>query len=128
MNNYIIVPGWFAYIFCAFLPWILGGFFFGIILPAFLSTSRLHQQRYLLFFGVLAVFLTTLGFNTFDFMLGCFYWTNQVDPPPVLVDLLFTSFSVNAWDFYFYLFLVPLYFSGFLAGFAVIARFFKFGR
>lgn len=128
LNNYIIVPGWFAYVFCSFIPWFLGGFFFGVIIPAFLSHSRLHKQKYLLVFAILALGLTALGFNTFDFMLGCFYWTEMVDPAPVIVNLLVASFYVNAWDFYFFCFLVPLYLSGFCLGFAVVAKFFRFKR
>jgi hypothetical protein len=128
MNNYIVIPGVVAFVACAFVPWFLGGVFTGVVIPAFFSSSFLKKQKYLFIFCLLAIGLTTLGFNTFDFMLGCFYWTNMVDPAPVVVDLVLTSFYVNAWDFYFFCFLVPLWASGFCLGFAVVAKFFRLKR
>jgi hypothetical protein len=125
MNNYIIIPGVIAYVLCAFTPWFLGALFTGVSIPAFFSRSLIKKQKYLFIFCMLAIGLTTLGFNTFDFMLGCFYWTFQVDPAPVIVDLVLFSFPVNAWNFYFFYFLVPLWASGFCIGFSIIARFFR---
>jgi hypothetical protein len=127
LNNYIVVPGVVAFVCCALLAWFLGGFFFGLTIPAFFVQAR-RKERFLLLSCVLAVAFSTLGFNTSDFMLGCFYWTDMVEPAPVLVDLVLTSFYVNAWNFYFFCFLVPLYLSGFCLGFAVIAKFFRFKR
>jgi hypothetical protein len=125
MNNYIIIPGVVAYVLCAFTPWFLGAFFTGVSIPAFFSRCLLKKQKYLFVFCMLAIGLTTLGFNTFDFMLGCFYWTFQVDPAPVIVDFVLFSFPMNAWNFYFFGFLMPLWVSGFCLGFSIIAKFFK---
>lgn len=124
LNNYIVVPGWFAYVFGAFVPTFLAGLFMAVCVPAFFSRSLLKEQKYLFVFFLLAVGCGALGFNTFDYMLGCFYWTNGVDPSPVLVDMIFTSFSLNAWNFYFFWFLVPLGLSGFCIGASVIYCFF----
>ncbi len=124
MNNYIVIPGLVAYVACAFMPWFLGGLFAGAVVPAFFSKS-FKNHKLLFGFFVAALGLTALGFNTFDFMLGCFYWTNMTDPAPVVLDLLFFSTVVNAWDFYFFCFLVPLWLSGFFIGFSIIAKFYK---
>jgi len=118
MNNYFIVPGFYAFIFFAFLSWFFGGLFMAASIPAFLRISA--QKRKLLFIPfLLAILLSGLGFNTFDFMLGCFYWTNGCEPAPVLVDLLVYSFHVNAWNYYFFLYLIPLYVSGICFGLAL---------
>jgi hypothetical protein len=85
----------------------------------------LKKQRFLFVFCLLAIGLTAFGFNTFDWMLGNFYWTNNVNPAPVLVNLVVVSWFVNAWDFYFFYFLVPLWVGGFCVGFAAVAHFFK---
>jgi hypothetical protein len=57
--------------------------------------------------------MTGRGFNTLDFMLGCFYWTNQTYPSPVQVPLIG---AVDVWNFYFFYCVVPLWASGYLMG------------
>jgi hypothetical protein len=62
-----------------------------------------------------SIIMTGLGFNTLDFMLGSFYWTNMTYPPPIQVALIG---SVDVWNFYFFFFVAPLWFGGFLMGMA----------
>jgi len=118
MNNYFVVPGLVAYIGFAFFPWLLGGFCFGLITTYLLTLKRVTQKRATLLITLIALAtgFTALGFNTFDFMLGCFYWTNHMAPPPIPVDLGFVLFSMDAWNFYFFCFLLPLWLSGFCLG------------
>lgn len=115
MNNYFIVPGLVAFIGFAFVPWLFGGVLIGVFVPA-VYCLRGKGRRWLIVLALAMSGLIALGFNTFDFMLGCFYWTNMTEPAPVLVDLVFCAFYMNAWDFYFFGFLVPLLAGGFCFG------------
>lgn len=117
MNNYIVIPAFYAFVFCSFLAWWLGGLFTGAAIVAADKAPRKLTLAVALLI-ILACGFCTLGFNTFDFMLGCFYWTNGSDPGPISV----LWFGINAWDYYFYLFLVPLVVSGFLFGFSLFAK------
>jgi len=125
MNNYTVIPGFLAYIFFAFIPLALGGVFFGVFLPLVSLHPSKKRVRLLLLSVSLAVLFTSLGFNTFDMMLGCFYWTNGTEPAPILVNLFFAEIHVNAWNFYFFLFIIPLWVSGFLMGLSACASQFK---
>jgi len=124
MNNYLVVPGFVAFVCFAFVPWLLGGFFVGVVVCLVFGFKR---DKRLLLLGAFAVAIVccTLGFNTFDMMLGCFYWTDGVDPAPIMLQFGSYSFGVNAWNYYFFLFLVPLFTSGFCFGVAVLANYLK---
>ncbi|MCW4002341.1 MAG: hypothetical protein NWE95_00280 [Candidatus Bathyarchaeota archaeon] len=117
MNNYIFLEAQYAYGFFGLATLAIGGLATGIALPAFFFFAKSRKVRIAsagFFFG--AIILTGLGFNTLDFMLGCFYWTNMTYPPPVHVAVLG---YVDVWNFYFYLFVVPLWLGGFLMGLAM---------
>lgn len=124
MNNYIVVPGFIAFVFFSFLSWFLGAFFVAFTLPSF-GKFAYSKRKWLIATFILGIFFSCLGFNTFDFMLGCFYWTNGCEPPPVMIDLMVTSFGVNAWNFYFFFYLVPLYASGICFGLALVLAWLK---
>ncbi len=114
MNNYVVIPGQQAYICFGLSALAVGGLAAGLALPVFFAYPK--SKKYLLMLAACfftAIILTSLGFNTLDFMLGVFYWTNMTEPPPVQVPLIG---AVNAWNYYFYLFVVPLWLSGFLLG------------
>ncbi len=116
MNNYVIIDGQHAYAAFGLASLAFGGLATGLTLPVF--SSKAKSRKYLLAlagFFFTAIILTGLGFNTLDFMLGIFYWTDMKEPPPVQVPIIG---SVNAWNYYFYLFVIPLWFSGFLIGIA----------
>jgi len=119
MNNYIIVPGFIAFVFFAFMPWFIGGVCAALTLPAFSKMSWKRRRWLVIPFAISLVFCG-LGFNTFDFMLGCFYWTNGCEPAPVIINLLITNLEVNAWNYYFFIYLVPLLVSGFCFGLTAV--------
>jgi hypothetical protein len=127
VNNYFIVPSFVAYIGFAFTPLLVGSFFAGVTMLAFFT--KLTQRKTALFIGCFftAIAMSALGFNTFDWMLGCFYWPNGADAT-VIVDLMFASFPMNAWNFYFFCFIVPLWASGFMLGLAAILPSARFPR
>jgi len=99
-------------------------FFVGAVVCLVFGFKR---DKRLLLLGAFAVAILccVLGFNTFDMMLGCFYWTDGVDPAPIMLQFGSYSFGVNAWNYYFFLFLVPLFTSGFCFGVAVLANYLK---
>jgi len=113
MNNYIVMDAKYAYSIFGLATMAIGGLTTGIAMSAFFSfnkTTKLALALMTTFF--VAIVTSGLGFNTLDFMLGCFYWTNQTYPPPVQV----WFFSVDVWNFYFFFFVVPLWLGGFLIG------------
>jgi hypothetical protein len=113
MNNYIVMEAQYAYSIFGLATMVIGGLTTGVAISVFFivhKTSKLAVALMATFF--IAIITSGLGFNTLDFMLGCFYWTNQVYPPPVQVGVFF----VDVWNFYFFLFLVPLWLGGFLVG------------
>ena len=116
MNNYIVIEAKYAYSYFGLASLAIGGLATGLAASAFFAFAKSKKHRLALacsFF--VAIILTGLGFNTLDFMLGCFYWTNMKYPPPVQVAVL--GF-VDVWNFYFFLFVVPLWLGGFIMGLA----------
>lgn len=115
MNNYIVMEGQYAYSIFGLATMAIGGLTTGIALSVFFighKSKKLAVTLMVTFF--VAIVTSGLGFNTLDFMLGCFYWTNQTYPPPVQI----AFFSVDVWNFYFYFFVVPLWMGGLLIGYA----------
>lgn len=116
MNNYIVIEAKYAYIFFGLATLAFGGLATGIALPTFFGLTKSKGHRLMsagAFF--VAILMTGLGFNTLDFMLGSFYWTNMQYPPPVQVPIIG---SVDVWNYYFFFFVVPLWIGGFLIGMA----------
>ena len=116
MNNYIVIEAKYAYAYFGLAALAIGGLATGLATPAFFSHSKSIKRRVASicsFFG--AIILTGLGFNTLDFMLGSFYWTNMQYPPPVAVPVFG---SIDVWNFYFFFFVVPLWLGGFMMGLA----------
>lgn len=114
MNNYIVMEAQYAYSIFGLATLAIGGLATGFAMSSFLNFHRTPKHILLLvtaFF--VAIIMTGLGFNTLDFMLGCFYWTNMTYPPPVYIPLIG---AVDVWNFYFFFFVAPLWFSGFLMG------------
>lgn len=121
MNNYIVMEAQYAYSIFGLATMAIGGLTTGIAISVFFmghKTKKLALALMLTFF--VAIITSGLGFNTLDFMLGCFYWTNQTYPPPIQIGI----FAVDVWNFYFFLFLVPLWLGGFLIGSS--SSYFKF--
>lgn len=116
MNNYIVMEAKYAYSFFGLGALAIGGLATGLAMSAFFAFSRNKKHIVILassFF--VAIILTGLGFNTLDFMLGSFYWTNMTYPPPVQVAFFG---PVDVWNFYFFFFVAPLWVAGFLLGMA----------
>ena len=70
----------------------IGGLATGLAMSSFFNFTKTKKHILILvpaFF--VAIVMTGLGFNTLDFMLGSFYWTNMTYPPPVQVALIRTS-------------------------------------
>jgi hypothetical protein len=114
MNNYIVMEAQYAYSIFGLATMAIGGLATGLAMAAFTTITKTKKHIVVLaaaFF--VAIALSGLGFNTLDFMLGSFYWTNMTYPPPVMVPLIG---AVDVWNFYFFFFVVPLWFSGFLMG------------
>jgi hypothetical protein len=114
MNNYIVMDAQYAYSIFGLATMVIGGLATGIAMSSFFNVTK--TKRHILILAVaffIAIVMTGLGFNTLDFMLGSFYWTNMTYPPPVQI---FLFGSVDVWNFYFFFFVVPLWFSGFLMG------------
>ena len=114
LNNYIVMDAQYAYTFFGLGALAIGGLATGIAMASFFTFNRTKKHILILvaaFFA--AIGLSGLGFNTLDFMLGCFYWTNMAYPPPVQVAIIG---AVDVWNFYFFLFVVPMWLSGFLIG------------
>jgi len=118
MNNYFVIDGIYAYNVFGLASVVIGGLFTGLALSAFWVHNKTLKQTILQgasFFA--AIILSGLGFNTLNFMLGSFYWTNMQYPPPVVVPVLG---SVDVWNFYFFFFVVPLWAGGLFVGLALI--------
>ncbi len=113
MNNYIVMDGQYAYSIFGLATMAIGGLATGVAILSFFSFHKTTKVALILMGAFFVAILTSgLGFNTLDFMLGCFYWTNQAYPPPVQVGF----FSVDVWNFYFFFFVVPLWLGGFIIG------------
>lgn len=114
MNNYIVMDAKYAYSIFGLATMVIGGLATGVAMSSFFTHTKTRKHILILIIAFFVAILTTgLGFNTLDFMLGSFYWTNMTYPPPVQIFLLG---SVDVWNFYFFLFVVPLWLSGFLMG------------
>jgi hypothetical protein len=114
MNNYVVLDAQYAYIIFGLATMIVGGLATGVAMTSFLNYKRTKKTVLILLTAfIIAILMTGLGFNTLDFMLGCFYWTNQTYPPPVIVPLFG---AVDVWNFYFFFFVVPLWVSGYMIG------------
>ncbi len=117
MNNYIVIDAKYAYGIFGLATMAVGGLATGLAMSAFLSFIQSKKHRLVLvcsFF--VSIIMTGLGFNTLDFMLGSFYWTNMNYPPPVRMPVFG---SVDVWNYYFFFFVTPLWAGGFLVGIAV---------
>jgi hypothetical protein len=115
MNNYIVMDAQYAYSIFGLATMAIGGLATGLAMAAFFKFTKTTKHILILLTVFFVAIITTgLGFNTLDFMLGCFYWTNMTYPAPIPV--LF--FTVDVWNFYFFFFVVPLWASGFLMGLA----------
>jgi hypothetical protein len=104
----------YAYSFFGLGALAIGGLAAGLAMSSFFTFTKTKKHILVLaaaFF--VAIILTGLGFNTLDFMLGSFYWTNMQYPPPVQV---FLFGSVDVWNFYFFFFVAPLWAGGLLVG------------
>ncbi len=114
MNNYIVMDAKYAYIFFGLATLAIGGLATGLAMAAFFTVTKTRKHIAILVVAFfVAIILTGLGFNTLDFMLGSFYWTNMQYPPPVQVPFFG---SVDVWNFYFFFFVAPLWGGGFLMG------------
>ncbi|VVB51740.1 Uncharacterised protein [uncultured archaeon] len=115
MTNYFVVPGSVAFLGFGVLSFYLGGIFTGIAIPMILV--RLRDRKVILLSVlclVLALVFTGLGFNTLDWTLGSVYYPNNAVPPDVNVNLLSIHFSLDVWNMYFFVVLLPLWLGAFL--------------
>jgi len=118
MNNYIVLEGQYAYSIFGLATMVIGGLATGNAISAFFNYSNTKKTKLILTTAfIIALTMTGLGFNTLDFMLGGFYWTNQTYPPPIHMPLIG---AIDVWNFYFFFFVVPLWISGFLIASAVV--------
>lgn len=117
MNNYIVMDAKYAYSVFGLAALAIGGIATGMAMTAFLTyiKSKTHRLALVGSFFV-AIVLSGLGFNTLDFMLGSFYWTNMQYPPPIQISFLG---SIDVWNYYFFFFVAPLWFGGLLMGVAM---------
>lgn len=118
MNNYFVIDAKYAYCIFGLAALAVGGLFTGLAFSAFRVHHKTRKQTLLQaasFF--VAIILSGLGFNTLNFMLGSFYWTNMQYPPPVSVPIIG---SVDVWNFYFFFFVVPLWAGGLFVGLAAM--------
>jgi hypothetical protein len=114
MNNYIVMEAQYAYSIFGLATLAIGGLATGLAMAAFFTVTKTKKHILILIAAFfVAIIMTGLGFNTLDFMLGSFYWTNMTYPPPVMVPLVG---AVDVWNFYFFFFVVPLWAGGFLIG------------
>ena len=122
MNNYYVLRAEDAYVWYGMVMLALGGLFAGLVTPVFFL--RRHFRKALLAAAVaffVAIVLTGMSFNTLDWMLGCWYavhGSQAVTFIPVHFLRLdcYTSLVIDPWDYYFFLFVVPMWISGFLVG------------
>ena len=122
MNNYFIVSGIIAFTVFGCAALFIGGVCTGAAIPAFYSSTRKRRRLIVAFIG--AIVGTGLGFNTLDFLLGNFYWINCTSRM-IPIDLMITTVQVESWNYYFFLFVVPTWISGFLLGYPLSAKIFK---
>ena len=116
MNNYLVMDAQYAYSIFGLATMAVGGLATGIAMAAFFTFTKTKKHILVLAAAFFVSIVTTgLGFNTLDFMLGSFYWTNMQYPPPVQVPLVG---AVDVWNFYFFFFVMPLWASGFIIGLA----------
>jgi hypothetical protein len=118
MTNYFVIDANYAYIIFGLAALAVGGLFTGLAFSAFRVHHKTRRQTILqpISFFV-AIGLSGLGFNTLNYMLGSFYWTNMQYPPPVSVPVIG---SVDVWNFYFFFFIVPLWAGGLFVGLAAM--------
>jgi hypothetical protein len=118
MNNYFVIDAKYAYCIFGLAAVAVGGLFTAIAFSAFRVHHKTFKQTVLQAFSFfVAIILSGLGFNTLNFMLGSFYWTNMQYPPPVSVPLIG---SVDVWNFYFFFFIIPLWAGGLFVGLAAM--------
>jgi hypothetical protein len=116
MNNYIVIEAKYAYVYFGLASLAIGGLATGIAAPALFAHNKSRKTSIgLVCAFFVSIVLTGLGFNTLDFMLGSFYWTNMQYPPPVAIPIIG---SVDVWNYYFFFFVVPLWLGGFIMGLA----------
>jgi hypothetical protein len=118
MNNYFVIEAQYAYSIFGLAAMAIGGLATGLAMAVFFTFTKTKKHLLLLlaaFFTAIA--MSGLGFNTLDFMLGDFYWTNMQYPPPVQIPLLG---AVDVWNFYFFFFVMPLWTGGFILGLAAV--------
>ena len=122
MNNYYVVRAEQAYTWYGLVTLLLGGLFAGLTVPVFFL--RRHYRKILMaalvtFFVSIA--LTGLGFNTLDWMLGCWYMVPQSQTVTLLpFNFLqldrYTTVEFEPWNYYFFLLVLPMWIGGFLVG------------
>ncbi len=119
MSNYFIVPSWFAYVVFGLGFLLFGGVFSGALVVLIFARRKafLKQALAALFCGNA---FSVVGFNTLDWMLGCFYAYHSVIDFPLILGLALTT---DSWNIYFFMLVLPLWASGFLLGLAVTAYF-----
>jgi hypothetical protein len=116
MNNYFVLDAKYAYTLFGLATLAIGGAAAGLAMSSFFTFQKSTKHILVLAAAFLvAIFMTGLGFNTLDFMLGSFYWTNMNYPPPVQVPFFG---SVDVWNFYFFFFVAPLWAGGLMLGLA----------
>jgi hypothetical protein len=116
MNNYVVMEAKYAYSIFGLGTLAVGGFATGLAMSSFFTFAKNRKHMLILISAFfVAIIMTGLGFNTLDFMLGSFYWTNMQYPPPVQVPFFG---SVDVWNFYFFFFVAPLWAGGFIVGLA----------
>jgi len=116
MNNYVVMEAKYAYSIFGLATLAIGGLATGLAMSSFFTFTKTRKHMLVLIVAFfVAIIMTGLGFNTLDFMLGSFYWTNMQYPPPVQIPFFG---SVDVWNFYFFFFVAPLWAGGFIVGLA----------
>lgn len=121
MTNDIVVPGSVAFMIFGVAAFYIGGIFTGTTMPIMFARIR---KKSIIIFGVIALILaltlTGLGFNTLDWTLGSMYWNGDgVPPPDANMNLLSIHFTIDVWNQYFFIAILPLWISGFLIGISI---------
>jgi len=105
------VTAQFAYVWFAIAPMIVGG----VIGAAAVVLTWLRHPKTAITFIFASIAVSALAFNTFDWMIS--YETGLGGSPNFVGvwNFFMPNLMINAWLFYFFCIIVPLWVGGFLA-------------
>ena len=118
-SSYISVQAKTSLQLCGILSLWTGGLLAGVVALLLWHSAQFCRSPHLrgaIILMMLSLFLTGFGFNTLDWMLSRAFGSNEMWNPWMLG---ITHIYLDSWTFYILFSILPLFFGGFLIGFAI---------